>query len=656
MGTQVLLDLNSALFHSKVYGCWLGKNCGGTLGAPLERVLGEPEPFDIWWYPELREGGIPNDDLEIQLVWLKALEEVGPHLRAAHLAQYWLDYICYNFDEYGLHKTNLRLGLRPPVSGAYNNWFKDCMGSPIRSEIWACVTPGVPSLAVRYAYEDAICDHAGGEGVFGEMFNAAIESAAFVTQGRDFLLDIGLSYLPEWSATTRAVHAARKAYAEGLSWQEARQRVLAATPHHVAQYAPINMGFQVIGWLYGEHFGDALCKTVNCGYDTDCTGATLGSILGIIAGRERLPAEWMAPLGEMIATNESWGGLAHLAEEPNPVPTNLGDLTARVCAMAKRVLAAHGWLSEDGNVRVDLAELMAPAAIRTLWEANPLRVEYRQHSVHVGIDYQDTPVGVPETRKSIRTTFSNPHPTPLQARCVLQVPTGWTVASEAQDIHLLPYGNAELTWNIPVPPPALVRNANLLFLSVQPQQRPAEPALPVVLIGASRYRYSGPYALPGLSASELLARPWEPETIADSLLTSDGRAGTWTAAYAFDHALPFGELLARGGVLYVQTFLWSPTSREVWLGAATTCPHKVWVNGELLAEVPTPGPFRPSYFSEVHSGFAQVHLLQGWNEVLFKFVRVEHAPAFIAHVLLSSANRLHHGQPDIERTRLPWEQ
>ncbi len=172
------IDLHSQTFRDQVYGCWLGKNCGGTLGAPLERAWGEPEPFDIWWYPELKEGGIPNDDLEMQLLWLKALEEVGPNVGAQNLAQYWLDHIGYNWDEYGLSKTNLRLGLRPPVSGAFNNWFKDCMGSPIRSEIWACIAPGMPRIAVRYAFEDAICDHAGGESVYGEMFNAAIESAA----------------------------------------------------------------------------------------------------------------------------------------------------------------------------------------------------------------------------------------------------------------------------------------------------------------------------------------------------------------------------------------------------------------------------------------------------------------------------------------------
>ena len=203
------IDLRSPRFRDQVYGCWMGKNCGGTLGAPLERAWGEEEPFDIWWYPELREGGIPNDDLEMQLIWLKALEEVGPQLKAADLAQYWLDHIGYNWDEYGLSKTNLRLGLLPPVSGAYNNWFKDCMGCPIRSEIWACIAPGAPRIAARYAYEDAICDHAGGESVYGELFNTAVESAAFVISDRDQLIDIGLSYVDPQSKTAQAIQAAR---------------------------------------------------------------------------------------------------------------------------------------------------------------------------------------------------------------------------------------------------------------------------------------------------------------------------------------------------------------------------------------------------------------------------------------------------------------
>ena len=75
--------------------------------------------------------------------------------------------------------SNARRGVETPVSGHFNNDFTDCMGSPIRSEIWAVLTPGNPELAAYFAYQDAIVDHAGGEGVYGEVFFAALESMAF---------------------------------------------------------------------------------------------------------------------------------------------------------------------------------------------------------------------------------------------------------------------------------------------------------------------------------------------------------------------------------------------------------------------------------------------------------------------------------------------
>ena len=542
------IDLRSTTFRDQVYGCWLGKNCGGTLGAPLERAWGEPEPFDIWWYPELKEGGIPNDDLEMQLLWLKALEEVGPGLKAADLAQYWLDHIGYNWDEYGLSKTNLRLGLLPPVSGAFNNWFKDCMGSPIRSEIWACVAPGLPRIAVRYAFEDAICDHAGGESVFGEMFNAAVESAAFVISDREQLIEIGLSYVPAASKTAQAIQVARAAHAEGVDWKEARRRVLAATPHYNAQYSPINLAFQVIGWLYGEDFGDALCKAVNCGYDTDCTGATLGSVLGIIATRTGLPQRWTEPLGENISTNESWGGIRHASTGPNPVPKTLDELTQRVCRMAQRVLTAHGVLDGDATFAVDPATLYADSGVAALWQANPMRIDYRTGTLEVGVDYGDTPAIAAGATKSFTTYLTNPHPVEIRARCALQAPRGWHVAEPARTVVVPPHAAVGVDWTVTAPPPALLENTNTLYLQVAASERSAQPAVPIVLIGARRFRVAGPYQMDGATDEALFAEHFALEQ--GGGLAPDGRLAEWREGYALDNALPLQDTPCRrrGGV------------------------------------------------------------------------------------------------------------
>ena len=60
-------------FHEyldKMRGCWNGKNIGGTLGTPFEGMRGL---FDIQYYSQPLDKPLPNDDLDLQLVWLNAV-------------------------------------------------------------------------------------------------------------------------------------------------------------------------------------------------------------------------------------------------------------------------------------------------------------------------------------------------------------------------------------------------------------------------------------------------------------------------------------------------------------------------------------------------------------------------------------------------------
>jgi hypothetical protein len=651
-GTTVInLDLTGAVFRDKVRGCWVGKNCGGTLGTPVEEALGRPEPFDVWWYPELREGGLPNDDLEMQLVWLTALEQVGPDLTARDLARYWLDHIGYNWDEYGLSKTNLRLGLVPPVSGAFNNWFVDCMGSPIRSEIWACVAPGMPRLAARYAYEDAICDHAGGESVYGELFNVAIQSAAFVVGDRRKLVEIGLSYVPEGSQTAKAVRAALQAIDEGLDWKAARRRVLEATPHHVAQYSPINMGFQVIGLLAAEDFGEALCITVNCGYDTDSSGGTIGSWWGIIAGDSNLPTKWTEPFGDAISTNESWGGVRHLSDGTTPIPSTLPEVVDRLVSAAGRVLRAKAQLEGD-TIRVTEESLYADDEVRSLWDRDPMLVEFPEAELTTAVRYDGTPAVAPGSEARVTTRLRNPHPDPVRGTLRVNVPRGWTAPAE-QQVQIDAASTAEVHWTIPVPARAELANSNRLFVSVELAGYPQEPATPVVLIGSTAMRTTGTITAPdGADAAALLDQEFEPERVAGR--EPWARAGEWTELSAEGNAVPAAALPQAGGVSYLQTFLHVDEEMDVTLGIDSGGPVKAWLNDAELFSLNRYRPIRPSY-AGTKDGYGDVHLRRGWNEVLVKFARTADGEAGECHLLVSSADELHHGLPQVGRTRFPWD-
>ena len=68
------ISLDRAKFRDKVLGCWYGKSIGGTLGAPFETSR---QMNDVKFYPpEINGNPLPNDDLDLQLVWLSAVERI----------------------------------------------------------------------------------------------------------------------------------------------------------------------------------------------------------------------------------------------------------------------------------------------------------------------------------------------------------------------------------------------------------------------------------------------------------------------------------------------------------------------------------------------------------------------------------------------------
>ena len=66
-----MLKLNRATYMDKLHACWLGKNIGGTLGAPYE---GSQKFLDVKGFATKKGEPLPNDDLDLQLVWLVAME------------------------------------------------------------------------------------------------------------------------------------------------------------------------------------------------------------------------------------------------------------------------------------------------------------------------------------------------------------------------------------------------------------------------------------------------------------------------------------------------------------------------------------------------------------------------------------------------------
>ena len=55
--------------------------------------------------------------------------------------------------------------------------------------------------------------------------------------------------------------------------------------------------------LYGEgDFGKTVCLAVQTGFDTDCNGATAGSIFGLAYGRDAIDEYWTKPFKGRLYT------------------------------------------------------------------------------------------------------------------------------------------------------------------------------------------------------------------------------------------------------------------------------------------------------------------------------------------------------------------
>ncbi|MCS7252515.1 MAG: ADP-ribosylglycohydrolase family protein [Armatimonadetes bacterium] len=613
--------INRGELWRRVYACAMGKNAGGTLGAPVE---GQPGPHNFDWYPKLQEGGIPNDDLEMQLVWFDAVKRAGWKINSLVLSQAWLTHIGYNWNEYGIAKRNLRWGLQPPLSGAYDNdFFKDCMGSPIRSEIWACLAPASPRIAVRFAFEDAIVDHAGGEGVWGEMFFAALESAAFAMGGYerlDELLDIALAYIPYDCQIHRAVTDTRSWWAELKDWKKVRERIAEKYWHREPTHAPQNIAFTVLGLLASDgDFGRAICTAVNCGQDTDCTGATSGAVMGILLGE--LPKRWIEPLGEMIATTISWGGLRNFTP-----PQNVRVLTDQIVEAAAMLLPFYGApirISDEPTELKSLPQdwLMPDDGIYELWERNkyPWQCNFELSALNVSVDYRGAPTINPQVQKPLTVWLQNRQPMPMRVQLQWHADSNYCVEPYRQDVVLEPNGIVGV--DVSVSAPMSLRQTQTLWLILNILERPNEVAIPVTLIGERKWQIKCP---------------------------DNG----WRVEWVKDSQLPLEEWFGgKPGMIEARIWLHSPNRKQAVIGFPCNARFELSLNGITLLSTHQPDYLVRPGQQGPQSHYARTTLRIGWNELKVKVARGDEPVS--AYLILTDPTDLHRHITDVVLTMSP---
>jgi len=194
---------------------------------------------------------------------------------------------------------NMYMGMMPPVSAQYENPYREWIGAQIRADYFGYINPGNPEAAAEMAWRDASVSHVK-NGIYGEMFVAAMLAAAAVESDIETIIRAGLSQIPEKSRLYEAITEQLADYKNGMSKEDAFAKIHQnwdeTTAHHWC-HTISNALIVCAALLYCEDdCAKAICLAVQTGFDTDCNGATAGSIMGMRNGAACLNDEWKAPL------------------------------------------------------------------------------------------------------------------------------------------------------------------------------------------------------------------------------------------------------------------------------------------------------------------------------------------------------------------------
>lgn len=633
-------------FVDRVKGCFLGKTVIGTLGAPYEGVK---MPMNLQFKPEMIDTMLPNDDLDLQVLWLEVVEKKGFRFTSKDL----LDSFCSNCDyspgEYAIMRKNHEKGIMPPYSGSFCNDFYRCgNGCPIRSEIWACLSPGNPVQAAALSGRDGVIDHEG-ISIDAELFFAAVESLALCGKGgtgsfEDFakLFSDCLRYVPRDSEVKEAVGFVTELCGRLGDIKEVLCEILARYGHLDCTNMIQNFAITIAALLKGE--GDII-KTgmlaLNCGFDTDCTCATAGAILGAIIGAEKLEEAY------------GWSDVKYV------LGVNATRRSDKVSDLAEDVAMLAVALSRSGESDVEILE--APlAGVRKFEPDDPIlfSVEYENGDPSFGTAKDVT----------VKLTFENTTDRTVYIDYALDMPANTTIKKRDEMLSsygrtILPGDRTEEVFVLGMKDKTgVLYEKNIVKVKVGGD---VSALFTFGISGNKIWRLTGPvWSTTPPTNDEILSRGkgyWhvfpQAKTEAESIdnvrefhlnFARDTQTDIFTMRELFEE-LPRGVNYKSGGtgvisrpyrvsdvetsedsfrfsdffgfngpcVIYLSQILVSPEDMTVFAMLGCTGPFKFFVNGELIGE-----RHEATTFDAENAHFEGVRLRKGENRIVLRLTRL----------------------------------
>ncbi len=332
----------------RIHGAWLGRCCGCALGKPFEHypyVCGKDgEPGWVYvkrWFEEAGKWPISfyapkntgarqkygievgchnclaenintmcsDDDIRYMVIALLMTEHHGADFTPFDVGEMWhtrltLNQVCTA--EYVAYKNYAWIkGDDDPVykleyTRNYRNPYREWIGAEIRIDGYAYAAAGNPMLAAKMAHADASFSHVK-NGIYGAMFSAAAIAAALAGASPRACVDAGLAVIPTTSRLYSDLLKAIDFAENSATVEEMCDKLWKEFGHYNWVHNNNNVAAVAASVIWGGgDFEKSVGTAVLCGWDTDCNGATVGSIAGALSGAANLPKKWTAPLRDTL--------------------------------------------------------------------------------------------------------------------------------------------------------------------------------------------------------------------------------------------------------------------------------------------------------------------------------------------------------------------